>query len=57
MRCMSPTRCLAAILAAACLGGCDVREAFDTVVLLRWGYGAHDWLLPDKPGEPDERKR
>jgi hypothetical protein len=52
---MSPTRCLAAFLAAALLGGCDLREAFDTVVLLRWGHGAHDWMLPDKPGDLDGR--
>lgn len=32
----------------------DARQApatafFDTVVLLRWGHGALDWLLPDPP--------
>jgi hypothetical protein len=54
---MRPVRCLAAILVAAFLGGCDAKSAFDTAVLLRWGHGAHDWMLPDQPGDRDERQR
>jgi hypothetical protein len=29
----------------------------DTLTLLRWGYGALDWLIPHDNGEPHERKR
>ena len=54
---MRAIRCLAALLAAATLAGCDARAAFDTAVLLRWGHGAHDWMLPDQPGGSDDRHR
>ena len=29
----------------------------DTLVLLRWGHGALDWLLPDAPGETNVHER
>lgn len=33
------------------------RSMFETITLLRWGYGAFDWLTPDNPGERNERDR
>ena len=34
------------------------RDLVDTLVLLRWGHGALDWLQPEPPGgNNDERDR
>jgi hypothetical protein len=30
---------------------------FETLVLLRWGYGALDWLAPEETGDRNERDR
>jgi hypothetical protein len=40
---LAPFRAPAAPLPAA------APSVIDTVVLLRWGHGALDWLLPDPP--------
>ncbi|MEO5677700.1 MAG: hypothetical protein ABIQ84_09135 [Usitatibacter sp.] len=52
----------AALLVAAGLAGAipetRARDVVDTLVLLRWGHGALDWLQPDPPGgNNDERDR
>lgn len=42
--------------APARAAGAD-RSLLETLALLRWGYGALDWLLPDQPGDPNDRDR
>ena len=63
---MRPMKALASLAAAALLLAAGIasaipearaRDAIDTLVLLRWGHGALDWLQPDPPGGNDERDR
>ena len=47
---------LAAVLLLAVAGVASAipetrgRDLVDTLVLLRWGHGALDWMQPDPPG-------